>query len=187
MNLTGLATVVQFAIEKEPPDEIVQYCTELYYRPYYYLLHLLALHFDGPCVELGVEKGRGVNAMALAGAQVYGVDNNVRPEALELACTWSNLQVTEVSSLPVPNVVGNLQEPIKVLHIDTEHSFAQAREEFWAYKPLLANPAVVCFDDTHAQESDVGRFVSSLPWSQIHDDRLHECGYAVMLYDGDRP
>jgi len=48
----------------------------------------------------------------------------------------------------------------------------------------LAPGAVVCFDDTKAMEWDVAKFIITLPWPKIFDDRLHECGYCAMVYDG---
>jgi len=186
-DLTYLATLVQHAIEHEPPAELVQYCTELYYRPYYNLLRLLAMHSDhGVCVELGVESGRGSFALCLGGGIVYGMDHTRRGELAVLRDRFGgHFHFVEQPSLPLPRAILAQDRQISVLHVDTEHSYAQAREEFNAYQPLLATPAVVCFDDTHAQESAVGHFVATLRWPTIFDDRLHECGYAAMLYTGD--
>ena len=186
-SLTELAILVQFAIEAEPETELVEYCTELYYRPYYSLLRLLAMNSEhGICVELGVEKGRASLAMCLGGATVYGMDHTRRGEIAVVQGRFPDLfHFVEQSSLPLPQAILNQERSISVLHVDTEHSFAQAREEFYAYQPLLAVPAVVCFDDTHAQENQVGHFVTTLQWPTILDDRLHECGYGVMLYTGD--
>ena len=186
-DLGYLAAVVGLAIKHEAPAELVGYCTELYYRPYYNLLRLLAMNsMHGICVELGVETGRGAFAMCLGGGTVYGVDHTRRDKLAVVKGRFPNLfHFVEQPSLPLPQATLNQERSISVLHVDTEHSFAQAREEFNAYQPLLAVPAVVCFDDTHAQENQVGHFVTTLRWPTIFDDRLHECGYAVMLYTGD--
>jgi len=186
-NLGHLGLVVNSAIESLPPVELVEYCTELYYRPYYNLLRLLAVYSKhGICVELGVETGRGSFAMCLGGGTVYGIDHTRRDKLAVVKHSFPDLfHFVEQPSLPLPQAILNQERSISVLHIDTEHSFAQAREEFNAYQPLLSVPAVVCFDDTHAQENQVGHFVTSLGWPTIFDDRLHECGYAVMLYTGD--
>lgn len=180
MNIINLATMVQTAITIEPPQALRDYCGN-YYQPYYHLLYLLAKQTKHKCVELGVEKGRGTLAMALSGNEVVAIDHTRRPEADELRRQYKNITFLEQSSLP-PTVGG----PIGLLHVDTEHSYAQAREEFWAYKDLLSIPAFVCFDDTHAKDYEVGKFVTTLPWPTIFDDRLHKPGYAVMLYTGDR-
>ena len=186
-DLGYLATLVEHALEHEPPPELVEYCTELYYRPYYNLLRLLAMNSDhGICVELGVEKGRAAFAMCLGGATVYGMDHTRRGELAAVRARFpGQFHFVEQPSLPLPQAILDQDQSISVLHVDTEHTFAQAREEFYAYQPLLAVPSVVCFDDTHAMENEVGHFVSTLSWPTIFDERLHECGYAVMLYTGD--
>ncbi len=188
-DLGHLAAVVDLALEHEAPAELVEYCTELYYRPYYNLLRLLAMNSDhGICVELGVEKGRASYAMCLGGGTVYGMDHTRRGELAVVQSRFpQHFHFVEQPSLPLPDAILAQPESISVLHVDTEHSFAQAREEFYAYQPLLASPSVVCFDDTHAKENEVGHFVATLQWPTIFDDRLHECGYAVMLYMGDQP
>jgi hypothetical protein len=187
-TLSRLADVVARAQVGRQPRELVDYCSELYFRPYYELLRLLAMYqTHGICVELGVERGRGSFAMCLGGGTVYGMDHTRRGEMAVLEARFpGHFHYVEQSSLPIPRAILDQDQPIAVLHVDTEHSYAQAREEFYAYQPLLATPAVVCFDDTHAQESAVGHFVTTLRWPTIFDDRLHECGYAVMLYTGDR-
>jgi hypothetical protein len=134
---------------------------------------------------LGVEKGRGAFAMCLAGREVWGFDHTRRGELAVVERSFRNFRYVEGPSLPPDERV---RPPVGLLHVDTEHSFAMAREEFWAWKDRLAPGSVVCFDDTHAQDSQVGHFVSTLVWPTILDDRLHpSCGYAVMLYDGERP
>jgi hypothetical protein len=184
IDLMDLAVMVEHAVAEEPPRALWNWCEREYYQPYYLLLHLLAQKTGGPCVELGVEKGRASAAMLLGGAEVWAMDHTPRPQTIALKRTFpAEFHYLERPSLPVPPQV---PDGVRVLHVDTEHSFAQAREEFNAYRPKLAVPAVVCFDDTHAQDSQVGHFVSTLPWPTILDDRLHGCGYGVMLYTGDR-
>jgi len=178
MDISNLGRLVQQAIEDDPPHALLEYCGDQY-RPYYHLLHLLARHTKHACVELGVEKGRGSFAMALAGRTVWAMDHTRRAEIAVLEHTFKNFHYLEVNSMPVPErVVG----PVGVLHVDTEHSYSMAREEFRAYEHLLVPGSVVCFDDTHAQEHAVGHFVASLPWPTVFDDRLHECGYAVVIH-----
>lgn len=181
MNIQELGRLVQLALDKEPPAELRDYCG-IYYDPYYHLLYLLALHTDGACVELGVETGRGLLALGLSGRTVWGIDNNLRLEAKIIAADMKNVSVIEGSSLPPhQRIIEEVGGDISILHVDTEHSFAQAREEFNQWMPHLRPGAVVCFDDTHAMGDDVGRFVISIQRPMIFDDRLHSCGYAAVI------
>ena len=187
MTIQDLARLVEFAVTKDPPPALLEYCGKEY-RPYYHLLYLLALSTPHKCVELGVEKGRGAFGMCLAGREVWGMDHTRRDEIVGLEARFPNFHYLECDSLPTPGQIPEqVTGPVGLLHIDTEHSYSMAQAEFWAYKPLLLPGSVICFDDTHAQEHAVGHFVTSLPWPTVFDDRLHECGYAVMVYDGERP
>ena len=169
-----LGVLVEMSL-KDPSPELLEVCGD-YYRPYYRLMYMLA-QLGGLCVELGVEKARGCGAMALAGAEVIGIDHTRRPEVDVMRKRFKNFTFMERSSLPPPDL-----EPISLLHLDTEHTYAQAREEFNAYKPLLAEGAVVLFDDLHAENDGVAKFFWTLPHPKIQDDRLHECGYGVLAY-----
>lgn len=183
MKLSDLARLIDISLTNPPPINIAQICGE-HYHPYYYLLNLLAANRHiklGQAVELGTEKGRGLEALASGGIrQVVGIDHNRRPEIDGLLDHHHNLTFLEMSSIPVPD---EIEGPIDILHIDTEHSQAQAREEFNAYKPYLNSPAVVLFDDLHAEEEGVLRFFAGQPYPKVQDDRLHpSCGYGVMLF-----
>lgn len=184
--LSTLACFVEEAVTAEPPAELRAVCRD-HYRPYYYLMYLLAgsighLLPEGMCVELGVEKGRGCAAMALSGWPVFGVDVARHGEIAVLQAKFPRFVFLEQSSTPVPATIKDRNWVIPILHIDTGHSYGQAREEWLAYEPMLASRAVVLFDDTHAQADDVARFVVSLKHPMIFDERLHECGYAVVAY-----
>ena len=181
MTLEKLLTLVDLAMRSDVPESILNYCGE-YFSRYYMLMHFLAMDVTtGICVELGVESGRASNAMLLAGATVVGVDNNEsRRDVLK-----GNPNFTMIigSSLPVPEEISRRGKVISLLHIDTEHSFSQARNEFEAYKPYLRDGAVVLFDDTNAMEGEVLRYLNSLPYEKFVDDRLHEsCGFGGMIY-----
>lgn len=190
MNLKRLLELVDLALG-DPPENVKLYCGA-YYSPYYFLMYLIASDFVADsyatsngsqplCVELGVEGGRGANAMVQAGALVMGVDNN--PDRRFVLVDNENFIMTIGSSLPVPDRIKAKGKNISLLHVDTEHSFAQAREEFNAYKPQLIDGAVVLFDDTNAMEGDVWKFVESLPYEKFRDDRLHpSSGYAGIIY-----
>lgn len=181
MNFKHLMRHVEEALELAPPASILDYC-QGYYSPYYMLMHIVAGQQNGLCVELGVEGGRGSNAMLQAVVEVIGVDNNHKPE-IDRIIPHELFTFIHASSLPVPELIRTMIPRIAVLHIDTEHSFAQAREEFNAYRPYLKDGAVVLFDDTNAMEGEVRRFVESLPYEKFFDDRLHpSCGYGGLIY-----
>jgi hypothetical protein len=185
MTLAELKNMVDEALETQNPA-IVADC-EGYYSPYYQLFYLLACHFEKATpmgsplfVELGVDKGRGSFSMLQGWATVIGVEQNDK-ECFSMS--HPNLTLLKCSSTPVPKAIADRGKAIQVLHIDTEHSFAQAREEFNAYRPHLKDGAVVLFDDTNAMEGEVRRFVESLPYEKFFDDRLHEsCGYGGIIY-----
>lgn len=152
-----------------------------YYAPYYYLMYLLARKFKhGLFLELGVHKGRGCACLAMGAprARVIGLDHTTQPETLALQKQFGNFTFLERPSLPALEV----DEPIQILHIDTEHSYSMANEEFKAYQGKLAPGAVVLFDDLHAMEEDVARYFYSLPYPKLQHDGLHSCGYGVLVY-----
>lgn len=181
VRLANLANWIDLALKNEPPASILEVCRD-YYRPYYEFMFLAAFSaLEGIAVELGVEQGRASGCMALAGRTVIGMDNNKRPQIDELQQRFQNFIFLGQPSLPVPELVRN--QKISLLHIDTEHSYAMAKAEFEAYQPYLAKPAVVIFDDLHAQEDDVLRYFMSLPYPKIQDDRMHEVGWGVVLYE----
>jgi predicted O-methyltransferase YrrM len=148
-------------------------------------MYLLAKHIDnGLYVELGVEKGRGSGCLAAGGpnAQVIGLDHTRREELGPLLAEFTNFTFLERPSLPA---LETIDEPVNILHIDTEHSYAMAHEEFKAYQRYLASGAVVLFDDLHAREDDVLKFFYSLPYPKFQDDRLHpSCGAGIRKRDG---
>jgi len=184
--LSAVAGLVEEAVYGEPPADLRHVC-RVHYRPYYSLMYMLAdcvghMLPHGVCVELGVEKGRGSASMALAGHTVFGVDHTRHGEIAVLQRMFPRFVFLEENSTPVPAVITQQKHRIPLLHIDTGHSYGQARQEWEAYEPLLTDPAVVLFDDTHAMADDVARFVVSLKHPMIFDERLHECGYAVVVY-----
>lgn len=186
MNIQRLLELVDEALT-DPPASVKDYCGE-WYSPYYHLMYLCAKHNGvGRCIELGVEGGRGSNAMLQGlrnsnrgGLGVTGIDNNKKPE-LDRLINGGGFEFILGSSLPPPRDFGKC---VGLLHIDTEHTFAQAREEFTAYKPYLTDGAVVLFDDTNACEGEVLKYLLSLPYDKFVDDRLHpSCGYGGIVYE----
>lgn len=186
MNIERLQELVNESLTYET-DTLLLFNKE-FHSPYYELFMHVAKEFNSVaglkpplCVELGVETGRGSAAFLFGGGVVYGVDNNKdREEALRDS---TNFTMIIGSSLPVPEKIAALTDKISILHIDTEHSYAQAQAEFEAYKGLLRDGAVVFFDDLNAMEGDVKRYFESLPYEKIVEDRLHpQCGFGVLIY-----
>lgn len=166
-----------------PPVAMQKWCEwdKLWYSPYYHLMHLLAKEAS-LCVELGVEKGRGIAAFASASptVRVVGIDTLKRPELDVVLNAFSNIEFIHGTSMPA----ADLGQPIDVLHIDTDHSYSTVRAEFLGWQPQLADRAIVLFDDLSAMEEDVNRAFQELPYYRIRDDRLHPvCGYGVLVYE----
>lgn len=184
MNITQLKKLINKAIDTEPPQTLLD-CCEVHYEPYYHLMYLLSKKLKGQlAVELGVETGRASTALALGGMNVIGVDHTHHDKINRVIETYPNFVFSETDSMPIPKIIQG--KKIALLHVDTEHTYPQAKEEFNAYKPFLIDKAIVLFDDLHAMEDEVLRFFEELPYEKIQDDRLHNpCGYGVMIYDKD--
>lgn len=182
MNLDIVANLIEMSLDLPPHPLLLDLC-QVHYQPYYHLLYRLAGEYStSQAVELGVHNGRGVGAMAMSGIErVVGIDHFRHPDLDDIQKQFSNFVFLECDSLPVP---GAITGTIDILHIDTEHSFSQAKAEFEAYEPFLEKGAVVLFDDLHAQDDGVLNFFASLPGPKIQDDRLHPtCGYGVLIYE----
>lgn len=153
-----------------------------YYSPYYALMQVLGkLLSPCVCVELGVEKGRGSYSLLVGGNLVIGIDCQPTDDALKLTHDNPTFVYLVQPSMVVPDNILK-HKTISILHIDTEHSYKNAEQEFNAYLPYLAKGSVALFDDTHAMDGGVLKFVESLPYEKIIDDRLHPiCGYGVVL------
>jgi hypothetical protein len=176
----NLARLIKRAKTQKPPRQLIDFCGD-YYSPYYNFMYIAGMHVEGSLVELGCEKGRGLLALALTGNNVIGFDLNRSPD-LDLS-DLPNVTFFQESSLPVrANLFTGM--PIGLLHLDTEHSYSQVDNEFNQYKPFLAKPALIIFDDLHAMDDDVKRFFDSLPYEKIQDDEMHPgCGWGVVLYE----
>ena len=178
MKLSELARLIEFAVNAQHPWPDILNMTGEYYQPYYYLMYLLASEITEGCiVELGVNKGYGVNSFAYGNPdiEIIGLDLNVAPDS-----TLNNVDFHLISALPVPDFINE----ISILHIDTEHSYGNALNEFNQYKPYLLDGAIIMFDDLHAQDNGVLKAFCELPYVKIQEDKLHPvCGYGVMIYE----
>lgn len=185
MDIALLQDFVDKAISVTPPDLVRAVYRD--YAPYYHLVHLLAGHM-APCtvVELGVAHGRYLACAAMAGNNnvVIGIDVARYPELDGVLSKYMNITFINKPSVPVPDILtGRVDWSIDILHIDTNHTYNQARGEFDAYKPFLSDGAVVMFDDLHAADDDVLRCFNELPYPKIQDDKLHTAlGYGVLVY-----
>jgi hypothetical protein len=179
MLIGKLANLIEIAAYSDNaiPQKLIDICGR-YYQPYYYLMYLLAKEiWLGDIVELGVSEGRGINSFAAGNPdiKVIGLDLNVSPISV-----LPNVEFHLISALPVPDFI----KDIAILHIDTEHSYDNALNEFMQYKPYLLPGAVVMFDDLHAMDNGVLRAFQELPYPKIQDDRLHPVnGYGVLIYE----
>lgn len=179
MTSRQLHQLVDRAKNGRPPAKLRNFCGD-YYEPYYHFLYLAGMVVDGYLVELGCEKGRGLLAMALTGKDVVGFDLNRSPD-LDLS-EYPNVTFFNESSLPVHPFLDGKQ--VGLLHVDTEHSYAQASNEFGQFQPYLTKPAIVVFDDLHAMDDDVLRFFNELPFDKVQDDELHPgCGWGAIWYE----
>ncbi|MHA2220049.1 MAG: class I SAM-dependent methyltransferase [Candidatus Hodarchaeales archaeon] len=177
MTLSELAELIEIAAYSVPHPKLAKMAKE-HYQPYYYLMYLLAAEIQqGNILELGVSKGYGVASFAYGNpdVRVIGLDLNVSP-----IFAPDNVDFHLMSALPVPDFINN----IAVLHIDTEHSYGNALNEFMQYKPYLLPGAVVMFDDLHAMDNGVLRAFYELPYDKIQCDKLHPVnGYGVLIYE----
>lgn len=183
MNTKKLQGFIDKAINSTPPTFLSAYGQ--YYQPYYHLMYLLSNEYsDGLAVELGVETGRASRAFAVGGINVIGIDHTRHDKIQKVIDKYDNFTFVEADSMPVPGIIHD--KKISILHVDTEHTYDQPKSEFYAYKPYLIDKAIVLFDDLHAMDDAVLRFFNELPYEKIQDDRLHSCGYGVMIYREDK-
>jgi hypothetical protein len=190
LNLVDLARCIEQAAGFKPYGIIEDFCGE-YYSPYYgFFILAMALpqsNRQRVAVELGCDQGRGLISLAYGGgkgATVYGIDHTRKPQIERALKLFNNIVFLQTNSNPPP---GEIPDDIYLLHIDTEHSASQARTEFEAYKHKLASPAIVVFDDLHAQAGSpesVLEYFMSLPYPKVQDDRMHPtCGWGMILYE----
>ena len=146
----------------------------------------------GVCVEVGCWEGRSTAAIA----------NAVWPEALYAVDTWQGspgeisadiasqrdvfATFTEnMGALTGGNVTpcrmgwrewfGQNTEPIRFLHIDAEHSYAEVRDNIAAALPVMSSWSIICGDDAHhepvmravADTLGVTEMFATLWWKRI--------------------
>lgn len=178
---TKLERLIKKALEGPPAD--LAWVYQDFYSPYYNLMRLLSASIkNGVLIELGVHKGRGVASLAYGNPKntVIGFDTVKCPELDFVLAEFDNIYFEQKPSLPCRFE----KKEIRLLHIDTEHSYATAKAEFEAYKPYLVDGAFVLFDDLHAVEDEVLKYFNELDYYKIQDDRLHPvCGYGILVFE----
>jgi SAM-dependent methyltransferase len=185
IRISDIARIIDISLvagTKELPDTLIEFYGD-YFQPYY---RFMTQVMSGLLVELGCDNGRGLVSLAWGWqerTQVVGIDHTRKAGIDKAQELFDNIIFLQQDSLPVPEWFDNQDEKISLLHIDTEHSYSMAKAEFEAYQPYLANPAIIIFDDLHAQEDSVLKYFMELPYPKIQDDRMHPvCGWGVVLY-----
>jgi len=175
------------AVHDQYPDKLGELFSPYDFPYYAFMYYLTAALGDCFCVELGVEKGRGCISLASGSkdAVVLGLDNHTYAEWGAIHDTYPNVAILEHASLPPDEML--LYRPIDILHIDTEHSYSMAREEYEQYCPHLADGAIVLFDDLHAQEDGVLDYFTTISQKRVRMDALHPvCGYGFVYVKRDQ-
>ena len=186
MDLDTMHRLVEQALEYPPAE--VEYRNYYKYIPYYHLFYLLVKEMVShlpdsdrlTVVELGMDEGRGAASFAAGSdrADVYGIDHTVRdPPLFSVLKKYPNIKF--IHRLCVPAQLEQFP-PINILHIDTDHTYAQCKSEFEAYSPGLAPGAIVLFDDLHDDNDGLQRFFRTIPWPKIEDDRLHSREHFIV-------
>jgi cephalosporin hydroxylase len=164
----------------------VKYCG-VYYSPYYTFMYYLGKEFNPELsLELGVEQGRGLAALASGTSNdIIGVDVAHASTLNDVLNKYKNITFfkSTSTSIAIVNHILSTRKRIGLLHFDTAHTYDQVMNEYRMYKSVLAEDAILLFDDTHAADDSVLKAVNELPlkWRK-HEDRLHPiCGYAVGL------
>jgi predicted O-methyltransferase YrrM len=141
-------------------------------------------------VELGVYMGisSGYIAHGCKKTTVVGVDNNFHPNADVIGKAFPT-QIFWITSDTIQAVytVNKLLHTTKIglLFVDSTHTTEQATREVLAYKRLLADECVICFDDVLA--STMNGFWDSILLEKIRLDFLHAYNYAgfgAAIYRG---
>jgi predicted O-methyltransferase YrrM len=124
------------------------------------------LHLDGDIVEVGCWEGRSTVALANAvhPAKVHAVDTwQGSPDEIsaDLAAQRNVLHtfldnIGELTGGNVaPHVMGwreyfaDHRKPIRLIHIDAEHTYREVLDNITAVLPLIVSGGVICGDDVH--------------------------------------
>ena len=143
---------------------------------YYRFLQVLARELKPALsVELGVCGGGGSMHLAEGYPQgvVVGVDVAYdHPQQLEyIKSNYLNFTFWQGDSVKDAEMISRQYGLVKILFIDTVHTYEQTVKEFEAWRPYLAPGVVVCFDDLRRVE--MNGFWEWLPEPKVRLDFLH--------------
>lgn len=156
----------------------------LYYR---FLLALASVVRPSLSVELGVCKGGASLHLALGYSQnkVIGVDHALSyPDHVQyVKSVCPNFEFWLMDSIESAVEVNKLDLKVNILFLDTKHVYDQVMGEYKAYESLLAEDAVVLFDDLDC--AGVRKAFVEIAPKREHVDlgtlRLSRSGFGVIL------
>jgi len=159
--------------------------------PYYRFFQLLTNWLEPDLsVELGTCGGGGALHMALGwpNGRVIGVDrSNEYPDNIAyIEKHFSNFTFMRGDSIELAPEIGELGA-IDLLFIDTVHTYERTWAEFNAYRPYLADNAVVCLDDLFRPGMELVWYELPVP-HRIRLDKLHiggaptDGGFGVLWF-----
>lgn len=155
------------------PHESPLFPPSVYYRFFKILAQSLKPKLS---VVLGVCGGGDCLHLALGNpeGQVVGVDTQYdHPDQIDYIYKHSpNFTFWLGDSILSAGEINKKYGQVDLLFIDTTHTLSQTVLEFEAWKPYLADKAIVCFDDLFRKEMD--GFWEYLTEPKIRLDNLHD-------------
>jgi predicted O-methyltransferase YrrM len=142
--------------------------------PYYRFLKLLADEMSSRLsVELGVCGGGGSLHLAMASAQVVGVDVTLEyPDNIRwIRRNYDNFNFLNADSVQSAPIIHSSFGEIDILFIDTTHTYEQTIAEYFAYERFLSDQAVICLDDLFRPGMDLAW--AEMPETKARFDFLH--------------
>lgn len=194
MNMSEVVEIGNFVINlpADHPGHFVDQAGGLFPPSRYYLAFRMFAEKFRPktMVVLGVCGGGDCYHLAIGNPEgkVVGVDIAYdHPEQLEyIKKTCPNFEFWMGDSVGSAKAVFEKVGPIEFLFIDTTHTLEATCWEFEAWKPYLADGALVCFDDLFRTE--MGNVWDLLPGPKTRLDLLHDGspdvggGFGVLLH-----
>lgn len=120
-------------------------------------------HLQGDVVEVGCWEGRSTIALAnaVAPSAVHAVDTwqgspgEISADLAAKRDVFATFQHNTTGLNVVPHRMGwrdyfaRIRMPVRCIHIDAEHSYAEVRENIESVLPLMVPGGVICGDDNH--------------------------------------
>lgn len=177
MNVKAVNKLARISVGDGPlPHK--EFPPSMYYR---FLRRLTKYMQPDISVELGVCGGGGSLYMALGYPQgrVIGVDCALEyPNNIALVKELApNFEFWRMDSIASSDYFNEVKLKVNVLFIDTIHTYDQTMKEFEAYRPVLADGAVVLLDDLFREGMD--QAWAELPGHKVRLDYLHMSGSAT--------